>query len=382
MRTIGKLKSVSLYFHIPFFTKKCRYCHFYVIPEKDIFKVKLLDGFKKELDRWHDALSSTQIETIYFGGGTPALIGADAIHRILGQVRRIAPLADKAEITLEANPENISVSLIKSYADAGINRISMGIQTLDDDLLTLLGRTHTANKAIESVYDIAKGAISNVSIDLMYDLPGQSYDHWTNTLAQIVHLPITHISLYNLTIEPHTSFFKYKEQISKLLPADDVSVKMYETAIEKLQEYGFKQYEISAFAKFDCHSRHNAGYWKGRPFLGIGPSSFSYWEGKRFRNIANLNQYHQRLVQGLSPVDFSEQLDPLHARRELLTIHLRLTEGVNLDLFEASYGTLDSELTSTLHSLESEGYLQRIDHVLKLTRKGTLFYDSIASDII
>lgn len=373
---------ISLYFHIPFCTKKCSYCHFYVIPEKDSFKKQLLEGFQLELDQWQPALSKFKIKSIYFGGGTPALIGAEAIFNILTQVRKYSTLVPEIEITLEANPENISTQLMRSYADAGINRASIGIQSLDDALLATLGRTHSSKKAIDAIYNTFEGTISNITVDLMYDLPGQTLVTWKNTLQQVVQLPITHLSLYNLTIEPHTAFFKKKEQLEKLLPDEEISLEMYETATETLESQGLKQYEISAFARNELYSTHNVGYWTGRPFIGMGPSAFSYWEGSRFRNIANLNQYHKKLLRGDSPIDFTEKLDPLSARRELLAIQLRLMKGVDLKQFEKTYGNIDSETNINLLSLESEGFLLREGNFLKLSRKGILFYDTVASEIV
>jgi oxygen-independent coproporphyrinogen III oxidase len=373
---------ISLYFHIPFCSKKCSYCHFYVIPEKDSFKKQLLEGFQMELEQWQVALSQFEIKSIYFGGGTPALIGAEAIRLILSHVKKYSTLVPSAEITLEANPENMTAQQMRSYADVGINRVSVGIQSLDDALLAMLGRTHSSKKAIDAVHAAVEGTISNVTVDLMYDLPGQNLGTWKNTLQQIVQLPISHLSLYNLTIEPHTAFFKRKEQLEKLLPSQEISLEMYEMATEMLELHGLKQYEISAFARNGLFSRHNVGYWTGRPFIGLGPSAFSYWEGSRFRNIANLNQYHKRLEQGISPIDFTEKLDPLFAKRELLAIHLRLMEGIDLKQFEKVHGCLDPETTFTLLSLESNGFLQREEAKLKLTRKGILFYDTVASEIV
>lgn len=372
----------SLYFHIPFCTKKCHYCHFYVIPDKDIFKIKLLDGFDLELNFWAKSLATLRIKSIYFGGGTPSLIGPRAIERVLSHIKQIAFIEPLAEITLEANPENITAELMHAYSEVGINRLSIGIQTLDDSLLACLGRGHSADKAIDGVYSAIKGNISNLSVDLMYDLPGQTLLTWENTLNRIIQLPIKHLSLYNLTIEPYTSFYKHKETISKQQPDEVASLRMYEMAVDILEEQGLKQYEISAFSEKGYHSSHNVGYWTGRPFLGFGPSAFSYWEGKRFKNVSNLNRYYQSLKEGNSPVDFSEQLAPIEARRELLAIHLRLTEGVDIPSFQALHGELDSDTVSTLASLSDKGLLMNEGSQLCLTPQGRLFYDLVASEIV
>lgn len=375
---IPMLMSGSLYFHIPFCTKKCSYCHFYVIPDKDPFKKMLMRGFKQEWDRWFPEIKDKKIVSVYFGGGTPALIGPDAIAEILSWVK-----VDRGvEVTLEANPENINRQLMQEFSQAGVNRVSIGIQTFDNALLKKLGRIHDAGKGVEAVHATAEAGIGNISIDLMYDLPLQTIGAWENTLQQACELPITHLSLYNLTIEPHTVFFKYRESIQKQLPEEDVSLEMYKMAIKRLAGCGLQQYEISAFAKNDAYSRHNVGYWTARPFLGFGPSAFSYWQGKRFRNVANLNRYCQALDIEESPVDFEEQLDPDASRRELLVIELRLLKGICVEDFQVKHGLLEKKTLEKLTELLSQGLLQQLDDRVALSSIGILFYDTIASELI
>ena len=375
--------TLSLYFHIPFCTQKCAYCHFYVIPDKDPFKIQLMEGFKAEWQQWLPALQGKQIATIYFGGGTPALIGAPAIAEILSWVRAALPFdSQNPEITIEANPENITRQMMVDYAAAGINRVSIGIQTLDDKILSVLERIHNAQGALDAIYLTAEAGIKNISIDLMYDLPGQTLDIWQSTLKTVEQLPITHLSLYNLTIEPHTGFFKHQEKIRKQLPNPELSLEMYELAVSMLENQGLAQYEISAFAKNNCISRHNVGYWTGRPFLGLGPSAFSYWEGKRFRNVANLSRYCKALSQGNSPIDFSEELDPDPHRREMLAIQMRLKSGVNLIDIEQRYGKLNKMTMETIGYLKDQGLVTLNDGVIGLTKRGILFYDTVATELI
>ncbi len=369
---------ISLYFHIPFCTKKCDYCHFYVLPDKEAYKQQLMQGFAKEWRLRSPSIANKQIATIYFGGGTPALLGAERIAEILSWLPGPAP----TEITLEANPENITLPLMQAYAQAGINRVSIGIQTLDNALLRMLGRQHQAEKALEAVHLTAQAGLSNISIDLMYDLPGQTLDHWHTTLREIESLPITHLSLYNLTFEPHTVFFKKRETLTKLVPDEESSLKMYEAAIDSLSRVELQQYEISAFAKEGYQSKHNTGYWTARPFLGLGPSAFSYWEGRRFRNVAHLNRYCRSLDNDQFPVDFEEQLDEEARKRELLAVQLRLLEGVDLAAFEHQHGSVSEQTTRALEQLEHQGYLEVSGGRLKLTKRGVLFYDSVAVDLI
>lgn len=376
-------QEISLYFHIPFCTKKCSYCHFYVLPDKEPYKVQLMEGFRLEWERWLPLIKDRKIKTIYFGGGTPALLGPQYIHEILDFIRKSVKFSSSSpEITLEANPENITSTLMTEFAQAGINRVSIGIQTLNDNLLQLLGRTHSSNKALDAVFATAKAGIENITIDLMYDLPDQTLQLWKETLHLVSTLPIKHLSLYNLTIEPHTTFFKHKEKIQKLLPNEEQSLNMYEMAIEKLESFGLQQYEISAFAQPGYQSQHNVGYWTAREFLGLGPSAFSYFNKHRFRNVANLSKYLQALQKNNSPIDFDELLNVDAQRRELLAINLRLKDGVDRVQFEKLHGPLDAETKQTLIDLQEQGFLVEQNQRLRLTKKGILFYDSVATELI
>lgn len=382
MRMIGSLIEISLYFHIPFCKRKCDYCHFFVVPEQEKSKQELLEGFKRELKQLQPLLKNKRVVTLYFGGGTPSLFGPARLASLLEEVRNTCEISPTAEVTLEANPENVTQDLMHAYAAAGINRVSIGIQTLDAQLLELLGRLHQPETALQAIYMTYAAGIQNISIDLMYDLPKQNLDHWDSTLRQIQTLPLTHLSLYNLTIEPHTLFFKKQAQLRPTLPDEETSLVMYERAIERLETWGLQQYEISAFAKPGYASQHNTGYWTGRPFLGLGPSAFSYWQGKRSRNVTHLGRYCQALKKGLSPIDFEEQLDPDARRRELFVIQLRLRQGILWKAFIQQQGPLDLVTQNTLNQLITKKYLYWHDGHLILTRQGILFYDTVAAELI
>lgn len=375
---------ISLYFHVPFCNKKCHYCHFFVLPNQESLKSDFMKGLQWEWQSILPQLHGKKIASIYFGGGTPYLLGAKRIGEILNWIYAKLPLEkDKIEITLEANPEDITFEDMQTYRQEGINRISIGLQTLDDQLLTSLGRLHSSVKGITAVEVTQAAGIDNISVDLMYDLPGQTVVSWHKTLETVRLLPITHLSLYNLTIEPHTQFFKNKDRLCQLLPNEQDSLEMYEAAVGACEGIGLQQYEISAFAKPGRFSQHNVGYWTARPFLGLGPSAFSYWQKKRYRNIANLSKYLKLLAEGQSPVDFSEELDPDAHRRELLAVEMRLRQGVDLSSFQQRHGSLEPETMVALHELVKQGLLgENLEDRLKLTHKGVLFYDSVASEII
>ena len=373
---------ISLYFHVPFCKKKCDYCHFYVIPDRDPFKSDYMEGLRLDWRNWQGVLLDRKICSVYFGGGTPSLLGPSRISEILSWVRNLRCFSNDIEITLEANPDDISFDLMKRYADAGINRVSVGVQSLDDSLLSMLSRQHNADKAKNSVLKVQEAGIGNISIDLMYDIPHQTAEQWEKTLDEALALPITHLSLYNLVFEPHTVFYKKKESLRRFLPDEAVSTKMYQKAVDKCYQAGIFQYEISAFEKPGYYSRHNIGYWQGRPFLGFGPSAFSYWQGKRFRNVANLNRYLEGLKCGGSAVDYEEVLVGQRKLRELLAVNLRVLQGVDLKKFQEMHGVLDRETLLSLEKLSSEGLLQFQGDIVQLTQHGTLFYDTVASEVI
>jgi oxygen-independent coproporphyrinogen-3 oxidase len=263
--------------------------------------------------------------------------------------------------------------LLRSLREVGINRISVGAQIFDDALLHTLSRTHSSQRTIQAIEDIYQAGITNISIDLMYDLPNQTLSSWQATVTQALKLPITHLSLYNLTIEPHTVFFKKKETLQ--LPDSTTSVQMLEHAVEQLQGAGFSRYEISAFARDQKRSCHNIGYWTGRPFLGYGPSACSFWEGARFRNIAHLSRYAAALGTGTDPQDFIEKLDPLMREKEAVAIGLRLLEGLE-------WQPLSSEMQRILEDLHRKGLVERREGRVQLTERGLLFHDTVAEEIM
>ncbi len=374
---------ISLYFHIPFCTKKCPYCHFFVLPKQDALIEQYMEALEREFQQVLPKLQGHPITSVYFGGGTPALVGPGKIARILSWVESKLELQANAEITLEANPENVTQPLMEAFRTAGINRVSLGLQSLDDGILQGLGRTHSAVDAIQAVHDTHNAGIENISVDLMYDVPKQGVKDWRHSLGQVAELPITHLSLYNLVIEPQSVFFKQQKQVQGQMPDDELSLELWQMALEKLAGMGLQQYEISAFCKPGYQAEHNTGYWKGRPFWGFGPSAFSYWEGRRFRNVANHGKYCRAMKEGRSAVDFEEKLEPEAAWRELFSVGIRLVEGVDMSSFEQRFGPQPAGLEEGLTKLQnlelvegSAGYRWR------LTDRGRLFYDTVALELI
>jgi len=313
-------------------------------------------------------LIKKELVSIYFGGGTPSLF-PEAAEMVLSWFSGL----DDVEVTFEMNPEDVTDALLNRLKEIGINRISLGIQSLDDSELICLGREKSTTTTIEQVSKI----IPNLSIDLMYDIPGQNRYSFEKTLKKALTLPITHISLYNLTIEPHTVFHKKRPK----MPSEKESFEMHKLAIQEIEKAGLERYEISAFAAPGFESRHNVGYWTSRPFLGLGPSAFSYLDGTRSQNIPNIMRYDRLLKEGKSPTHFSEKLSPDLSQNELLGVEIRLTQGVNLEIFEKKHGKMHSGLKKSIKQLIDMGLAQKKE-TLALTEKGLLFYDSAMEILI
>lgn len=329
-----------------------------------------MQGLKKEWDLIRPELDGKKIVSLYFGGGTPSLLGPKALAEILGWIK---PDSD-AEITLEVNPDGVTLEEMQAFYSTGINRISLGLQSLDNPLLKTLGRLHSAQQAIESVHLTSEAGFKNITVDLMYEIPGQTLPIWQATLGSLQNLPITHLSLYNLTFEPGALFYKQQKQLSPLLPSPQECLEMLNAACNSLPTLGLQRYEISAFAKPGFESRHNTGYWTGRPFLGLGPSAFSFWEGRRFRNVCHLKKWHTLLSQNLLPRDFDEKLSPLASLHERLAVRLRLFAGAPRNEYPVD--------PALLEKLVSKGWITLSPTLIQLTDEGRLFYDSVAEEII
>jgi len=328
-----------------------------------------MDGLRREWILRKGQIKDWDIVSIYFGGGTPSLLHPKYFEEILSWMPTAQP-----EITLELNPETATLQKLKQFKSLGINRLSIGVQSLHIPTLQLLGRTHDAEKAIETIHYARDAGFDNITIDLMYDIPDQDEESWNATIQKACELPINHLSLYNLTIEPHTAFYKHRERLEKMRPSEDSSTRMLHQAIKTFEEAGLKRYEISAFSRPGKESLHNIGYWQGREFMGYGPSAFSFVDGARFSNVAHLKKYCDALARGEDPMDFHEKLPFPRNLRESIAVRLRVLEGFNVSATE--------EIWSDLRRLEEDSLLSiNGDHVA-LTNRGADLYDLVASELV
>jgi oxygen-independent coproporphyrinogen-3 oxidase len=334
----------------------------------------LFNALSIEWQRKLPCLKDHRIVSIYFGGGTPSL-APHCVAKTLQLVRNSASLSGDCEITVEVNPDSVDESLYCFLLESNVNRLSLGVQSFDDLLLGILKRPYCATQARNAILSAYRAGFSNISIDLMYDLPSQTRESWRSTLEELQSLPIAHCSLYNLTIEPCTPFFFQKKELQKSIPDNETSLDLLNMAVKKLKQLGLMRYEISAFSRIGFESRHNSGYWIGRPFLGFGPSAFSFWEGRRFQNISHFRHYSCALLRNENIISFEEELSQPASINEWLAVRLRLLDG-------APAINLPPDTVSVLQDLENEGYLTLASGRWQLTEKGLLFYDTVAERIV
>lgn len=370
----------GIYFHIPFCKQACHYCDFHFSTSLGM-RSAMVESLMKELKLQQHYLAGETIETIYFGGGTPSILTVDELQALLHQVKTNFEVKAEAEITLEANPDDLSLSQLEGIYTLGFNRLSIGIQSFQDEVLTFLNRAHNSKNALQCVSDSRKAGFKNISIDLIYAIPGQPEDAWIQNITTAIELNPEHISAYNLTIEPQTVFGNWAAK-GKLFPViDDLTAKQLEILIQLLTDAGYQQYEVSNFAKPGFESRHNSSYWQRKNYLGIGPSAHSYNKESRQYNVRNNNTYVKSLTEGKLPFE-KELLTRDDQVNEYLLTTLRTRWGADLNTIRRDYNYdllthqkayIENLLAKNLATLEHDS--------LKLTQKGKMMADKISSDL-
>lgn len=373
---------LGIYVHIPFCRSKCQYCDFYSLACKDdALMDSYLDAVCAHIKEAGALCPGYKVDSVYFGGGTPSFFGADAIAIILTTIRRNFDVASDAEITFEANPDSISDRLLHRLHAEGFNRVSLGVQTDDDETLKKLGRPHTYAQAVTAYQRIRKAGFRNVSVDLMYGLPGQTLHAWQETLDNVLKLNPEHMSCYALKVEEGTPLYEIKDFAN--LPDDDTQADMYLAAAEALRSRGFRQYEVSNFARKGLYSRHNTKYWTGGEYLGFGPSASSDFAGKRFTMVRDLQSYIQGIKNGGNVMEDVQEI-PLRERAgEYLMLRLRTTAGIYAEEYERMFLLPFAPLEEILmkHKLYYRA-MQNDDGRWYLTTKGFLVSNDIISDLL
>ena len=377
------MPSKSAYIHIPFCRHRCGYCNFSLIAGRDHLVDRFLNALEVEIRQLPE---SAELDTLFFGGGTPSHLEADQLQRLAAIVAQRFTLAPDAEVSAECNPSDIDREKLAALLKLGVNRISLGVQSLNADKLKRLERDHSPDAATRAV-ELAKAEVGNVSMDLIFAAPQETYQQWQTDLANALALQPDHLSTYELTYEKGTQFWNRLQRGGLAVADEDLRADMYEHAIEQLNrggQAGWQQYELSSFATDGHQCRHNQSYWNGNDYLAFGPGASRFVDGVRSTNHQSTLTYMKRLEAGQSPTAQTEQLSGVAAARERLVVGMRLLRGVNLAELEAMTGVaLDRTLPQATRKLLIESDLIAItDGVCRLTRRGIMVSDGVAEAIL
>lgn len=381
MEKTNSLKPASIYIHIPFCEHKCIYCDFYSIITSEN-KNNFFSSLMSEIDYQSNLFSfDRNFISIFFGGGTPSLMSANFYDKIINHLYKKFSFSDKIEITIEANPGTIDNEKLNAFKFTGINRISIGVQSFNDNDLKFLTRIHNKQKAIQSVYSAAEIGFENISIDLIFNLPNQSKKKWLMNLQTAVSLPIKHISTYSLTLEKGTILNKMVIDGKINIQDSDYDASLYETSINFLEENKFKQYEISNFAKDGFECIHNKTYWSYKDYLGFGPSAHSFINGNRWWNFTSLKYFIDAVNKNGSGICSSEKLTNQQMMNEFVMLALR-SKGLNLKEFNLKFG--DDWINKNFKQIElliKNNFIFETENILSLTKKGYAVCDEIVSKL-
>lgn len=376
----------SLYFHIPFCLRKCSYCDFSSFDNPEISIPGYVDLLLDELRFRSKNFAPVNAPTIYFGGGTPSLLTPVQISRLIQAVRGYFSIDKTAEITLEANPGTVTPASLAGYLAAGVNRLSLGVQSLDDRQLALLGRIHSADEAKEALNAARAAGFSNIGIDLMHGLPGQTLDDWQSALSGAVAMKPQHISAYGLSVEEGTPFAALTESGELMLPDEELAAAMFELTAEFLGKAGYEHYEISNFALPGYRSRHNQVYWQRGNYLGFGAGAHSFLNlqgyGARWENPSALAEYATAVSSNMLPVnEFS--LSGKEAMSEFMFLGLRMLEGVDMEKFAAQFGMgVEEAFPNVISRLCEKGLLAEEGSVVKLTSRGLILANRVMGEFV
>lgn len=372
----------GIYLHIPFCRRACTYCDFHFstqLARRDELVLALAEEARLRKDFFD---GGTVLKSIYFGGGTPSLLEPGQVGMLLETIKELWPVKADAEITLEANPDDLDLGRLAGFREAGVNRLSIGIQSFRDEDLRWMNRSHDAEQAQRVVEDARKVGFENITIDLIYGIPGLSDEAWADNVAKALALGLPHISAYAMTVEKKTALHKQVQKGVTVLPPDDVFVGQYFYLIDQLEAAGYVHYELSNFALPGQEARHNSAYWEGAPYLGLGPSAHSYDGVKRAWNVANNAKYLAALGQGEAAIDAEEVLLPNDRLNEYLMTGLRKAEGIDLRWILAHWGVnLMQQEGEAIEYYLAQGWMVASGERLKLSRAGKMVSDEIIANL-
>ena len=373
-------KRVGIYIHIPFCASKCAYCNFYSLAGADKLMPAFHSAVLRHIKEYSPQLDGYLIDTVYFGGGTPSYYGAGRLVSIFNTLKRRGHVLLDAEVTAEINPGSISREDLLKLKRAGFNRLSVGVQSTDDKTLKSLGRIHEFKDAEETVKNARYAGFENISVDIIYGLPSQDRDSWAETVAKAAALKVEHISCYGLKIEEDTLLYYFKD--SPFLPDDDAQADMYLYAVETLARFGYKQYEISSFARRGYESKHNIKYWMGDDYIGFGPGAHSYIDRCRYSFVEDVEDYIARVKQGQAVVNYSEEMSDFENAGEYLMLRLRTVYGISEDEYYDIYRLKMDNILVLMRKYEENGWMLHKDGRWRFTPKGFMLSNTLIGELL
>ena len=376
-----KEQELELYAHIPFCVRKCGYCDFLSGTAEESTREAYLLALAREIRRAGQDAEGCRAVSVFFGGGTPTVLTGGQLSRLLFEIKKSFRLAGDCEITLEANPGTLDPEKLRLCREAGFNRISIGCQSADNRELRRLGRIHTWEEFLEGFRQAREAGFSNINVDLMSGIPGQTLVSWETSLRKTAELGPEHISAYSLILEEGTPFYENREKLD--LPDEDTERRMYERTGEILEEYGCRQYEISNYAREGYRCRHNLGYWTGREYLGLGLGASSLWRDTRFRNTDSMEEYLKDSGNLPKIRREEEKLSASDRQSEYMILGLRLTEGISLAGFRETFGTdVRKVWPGVLEKYEGYGLLEEAAGRLKFTGEGISLSNVVLAEFL
>ena len=374
----------GLYIHIPFCRQKCFYCDFPSFAGKEAWMERYISALCREIAEKRElSADAGEAATVYAGGGTPTALPRELLVRVLETVREHIPVRENAEITIEANPGTVDAEYLRVLRKAGANRISFGVQSFSDVLLRRIGRIHSPEEAQDAVRLARSAGFRNISLDLMYGLPGQTMKDLEESIAAACSLEPQHISIYGLQVEEGTVFARQQSMGKLVLPPEELAEEMYDYMTDSLPAHGYRRYEISNFAREGFESRHNLGYWQDIPYLGCGAAAHSYWENRRWNHPQDPTEYMTAVERGEPLIRNEESLSRETAMEEFCFLALRTVKGIDKQSFQNKFQcTLESVYSSVIRRMKEQKLLEETENQIRLTQSGMKFGNVVFREFI
>lgn len=373
----------AVYIHIPFCEHICYYCDFNKVFLEGQPVDEYVDLLIKEMEMVTKQHTMSPVETVFVGGGTPTTLTEAQLAKLCSAISRLFPMTENAEFSFEANPGDLSISKLQVMKDHGVNRLSMGVQSFNNELLKKIGRIHTVDDVYQSVNNAKQVGFENVSIDLIFSLPGQTEADFEDTLTKALDLDLPHYSAYSLIIEPKTIFYNLMQKGKLILPGEDAEANMYEKLMSTMEKHGRKQYEISNFAKPGYESRHNIVYWSNEHYFGFGAGAHGYIGETRYANCGPLKKYMQPLQNSQLPTFQQKELSLKEKMEEEMFLGLRKVAGVDKAHFQAKFGqSLDATFANAIDKTIEKGWLESTPESVRLTRRGRFLGNNVFQEFL